>query len=205
MSEQNPYDQLGVSEGASFDEIQSARNRLCAELKGDAEQVKQIEAAYDAVLMDRLKMRQEGRIKVPDGIRFAERQVESPPNSPKTVAKQRPAWLDGLIDTPSQADIWMPAGVMAALTAIAYFTASAVQLTLILGVGSAFYFLYRKEQKLGRTVLLSFTGLLVGLLLGGLIYGLVSTQLPALAIGTADVFASAFTFLVLWLISSFLR
>lgn len=203
MSEQNPYDQLGVSEGASFDEIQSARNRLCAELKGDAEQVKQIEAAYDAVLMDRLKMRQEGRIKVPDGIRFAERQVESPPNSPKTVAKQRPAWLDGLIDTPSQADIWMPAGVMAVLTAIAYFT-PAVQLTLILGVGSAFYFLYRKEQKLGRTVLLSFTGLLVGLLLGGLVYGLVSTQLLALAIDT-DVFASAFTFLVLWLISSFLR
>lgn len=204
MSEENPYDQLGVTEGSSFDEIQSARNRLCAEFKGDAEQLKKIETAYDAVLMDRLKMRQEGRIKVPDGIRFAERQAEAPPSPPKAVVKQRPAWLDGFIDTPSSADIWMPAGAMTALGAIAIFAPTAVQLTLILGVGAAFYFLYRKEQKLGRTVLLSFTGLLLGLLVGGLLYGLISAQFPALAIRT-DVFASVFTFFVLWLISSFLR
>ncbi|EKQ67742.1 DnaJ-class molecular chaperone with C-terminal Zn finger domain [Leptolyngbyaceae cyanobacterium JSC-12] len=204
MSEQNPYDQLGVSEGASFDEIQSARNRLCAELQGDAEQLKKIEAAYDAVLMDRLKMRQEGRIKVPDGIRFAERQAESPPNPPKSIVKSRPAWLDRLIDTPSSADIWMPAGVMTALMAIAIFVPNAVQLALILGVGAAFYFLYRKEQKLGRTVLLSFAGLLIGLVVGGLLYGLIYSQFPAFVVGI-DEFASAFTFLVLWLISSFLR
>ncbi|MBF2026393.1 MAG: CPP1-like family protein [Oscillatoriales cyanobacterium C42_A2020_001] len=204
MSEENPYDQLGVTEGSSFDEIQSARNRLCAEFKGDAEQLKKIEAAYDAVLMDRLKMRQEGRIKVPDGIRFAERQAEVPSNPPKAMVKPRPAWLDGLIDTPSSADIWMSAGVMTALGAIAVLAPSAVQLTLILGVGSAFYFLYRKEQKLGRTVLLSFTGLLLGLLAGGVLYGLISSQFPSLAIRT-DVFASAFAFFILWLISSFLR
>ena len=70
MSEHNPYDQLGVTEDSSFEEIQAAKSRLSAECRNDAKQLESIEAAYDAVIMDRLKMRQEGRIKVPDRIRF---------------------------------------------------------------------------------------------------------------------------------------
>jgi len=203
MTEQNPYERLGVSEAASFDEIQSARNRLCESFKEDAEEVKKIEAAYDAVLMERLKMRQEGRIKVPDGIRFAERQVEAP-STPPAIPKRPPAWLEGWLDTPSQSDIGLPAGVMAGLIALVLLVPTSVQLGLILGVGSAFYFLYRKERKLGRSVLLSFGGLIVGLLIGGLFSGLLMAQIPGWAIAT-DAFASAFTFFVLWLISSFLR
>jgi hypothetical protein len=204
MSEQNPYERLGVSEGASFDEIQSARNRLCESFKGDAEQIKKIETAYDAVLMDRLKMRQEGRIKVPDGIRFAERQTETPSSLPSVSSRQAPAWLESWLDTPSRADIGLPAGVMALLAALVISVPSTVQLALILGVGAAFYFLYRKERKLGRAVLLSLAGLILGVLLGGLLYGLISPQLPGVIIST-EAFASAVTFLVLWLISSFLR
>lgn len=203
MSEQNPYERLGVPEGASFDEIQAARNRLCDSFKGDAEQIKKIEAAYDAVLMDRLKMRQEGRIKVPDGIRFAERQADSPPNPPTVSHRQPPAWLEGWLDTPSRADVVLPAGIMLGLSVLGFFSPGAVQLTLILGVGTAFYFLYRKEKKLGRSVLLSFLGLVSGLLVGGLLYGLLQSQLPLMV--AADAFASAVTFLLLWLISSFLR
>ncbi|MDX2228395.1 MAG: CPP1-like family protein [Leptolyngbyaceae cyanobacterium bins.349] len=204
MSEQSPYERLGVSEGASFDEIQSARNRLCESLKGDAEQIKKIEAAYDAVLMDRLKMRQEGRIKVPDGIRFAERQTDAPSPPPALSNRQPPAWLEGWLDTPSRADIGLPAGVMAALVALVIFAPSSVQMALILGVGAAFYFLYRKERKLGRAVLLSFGGLIIGVLIGGGLYGLVAAPLANLLIGT-DAFASAVAFFLLWLVSSFLR
>jgi len=204
MSEQNPYERLGVSEGASFDEIQSARNRLCESLEGNAEEIKRVEAAYDAILMDRLKMRQEGRIKVPDGIRFAERQAETSPSPPANFNPRPPAWMGGWLDTPSQGDIWVPAGVMAGLIALVILAPSSVQLALILGVGTAFYFLYRKERKLGRSVLLSFGGLVLGVLVGGLIYGLVVSQFPGLAIAT-DAFASAFTFFCLWLISSFLH
>lgn len=204
MTEQNPYERLGVSEGASFDEIQAARNRLCESLKGDAEQVKKIEAAYDAVLMDRLKMRQEGKIKVPDGIRFAERQVEAPANPPTAITRRPPEWLAGWLDTPSRADIGLPAGILAGLAALVLFVPTIVQLAVILGVGTAFYFLYRKERKLGRSVLLSFGGLIVGLLIGGLLAGLLSSQIPGWRIPT-DAFASAITFVLLWLISSFLR
>lgn len=206
MTEQNPYERLGVSEGASFDEIQAARNRLCESLQGDAEQIKKVEAAYDAVLMERLKMRQEGRIKVPDGIRFAERQVEAPANPPTATNRRPPAWLAGWLDTPSRADIGLPAGIMAGLVALVLFapTPDMIQLGVVLGVGTAFYFLFRKERKLGRSILLSFGGLIVGLLVGGLLAGLLSTQIPGWAIAT-NAFASTFTFFLLWLICSFLR
>ncbi|GAB4327181.1 MAG: CPP1-like family protein [Leptolyngbyaceae cyanobacterium] len=204
MSEQNPYDQLGVTEDSSFDEIQAARNRLCAEFNGDAEQVKKIEAAYDAVLMDRLRMRQEGKIKVPEGIRFPERVVEPSPSPVQTVTSRSPQWLQRLIDTPSRMDILLPAGVFAGLAALVIFVPTAVQLGLIVGVGSAFYFLYRKEQKLGRAVLLGFAGLIVGLLLGGGLFSLLENTLVSTRV-TIDAFASTVTFLALWLISSFLR
>ena len=203
MSDQSPYEQLGVSESASFDEIQAARNRLFETFKDSAEQRKQVEAAYDAVLMDRLKMRQEGRIKVPDVVRFAERRTEAPASTPNVTQRQTPAWLTQWLDTPSKADITLPAGVMAALSVLVFVMPTTVQLALILGVGSAFYFLYRKERKLGRAILLSFLGMTVGVLGGGLLYGLIS-QIPSLMIGT-DVFASIITFVLLWLISSFLR
>ncbi len=92
---------------------------------------------------------------------------------------------------------------MVALSALVFVMPTTVQLAMILGVGSAFYFIYRKERKLGRSILLSFLGMTVGILVGGLLYGLIN-QIPGLMIGT-DVFASIFTFGLLWLISSFLR
>ena len=76
MSEQTPYQKLEVSEDASFEEIQSSRDRLVA-LYNDNEQSKQdVEVAYDAILMDRLRRRQTGEIKVPERIRFAEQLAE---------------------------------------------------------------------------------------------------------------------------------
>lgn len=204
MSEQSPYQQLGVSEGSSFDEIQAARNRLYAEFQGNEEQLQKIEMAYDSVLMDRLKMRQEGRIKVPDGIRFAERQVEVPAKPPLSSTIQPPSWLERILDTPSQADIWLPAGVMTALAALAIAVANSAQLALILGTGATFYFIYRKERKLGRAVLLAVLGLIGGLVVGGLIFNALSSLVPGFTLAI-DVVATAFTCLVFWLISSFLR
>ncbi len=206
MNEQNPYDRLGVTENSSFDEIQAARSRLCAELTGNQEEIKKVEAAYDAVLMDRLRQRQEGKIKVPEGIRFPERLAESPPAPSTGLKSGSPAWLQRLIDTPSRKDIFVPAGIMAALIALVTFVpaTAAVQPALILGVGANFYFLYRKEKKMGRAVLLTFVGLLLGLLAGGLLYGAVISQVPTLPMGM-EVFASSLTFVILWLVSSFLR
>ncbi|NJP11560.1 MAG: molecular chaperone DnaJ [Leptolyngbyaceae cyanobacterium RU_5_1] len=204
MSEQNPYEQLGVTENSSFDEIQAARNRLFAEFKGDSKQLEKLEAAYDAVLMERLRMRQEGKIKVPDRIRFPEKLAEPAPSSTPTLVNRSPAWLQRFIDTPSRSDILLPGGIMAALIVLIIVTPpTSVQIALPLAVASTLYFLYRKEQKLGRTVLLSFAGLIAGILVGGLLYNALRTSIN-LSVGV-DVFASIFTFVLLWLISSFLR
>jgi hypothetical protein len=206
MTEQNPYEQLRVTESSSFEDIQAAKSRLRAEYEGNEEQLRKIDSAYDAVLMDRLRLRQEGKIKVPDRIRFPEKLAE-PPASPKVdLPKNSPAWIQSLVDTPSRSDILLPLGVATGLSALVIFAPTAVQIALIGGVGSTFYFLYRKERKLGRAVLLTVVGLLVGLLVGGFAYGLVAGWFAHLPIRIgSDIFASVLTFLIFWLVSSFLR
>lgn len=209
MNGQNPYEQLGVTEASSFEDIQNARNRLFTEHQGDRKQLEQIEAAYDAVLMDRLRLRQEGKIKVPDRIRFPEKVVQAAPSPAPIQAPAGSGWLQRLIDTPSRVDILLPAGILATLSALVLFVPVAslqqtVQVALVLGVGSSFYFLFRKESKFGRAVLLSLVGMVLGLAVG---YGLmIVLQAPLNGLGIKpEAFNLTVTFFVLWLISSFLR
>lgn len=206
MSSQSPYEQLGVTEASSFEEIQDARNRLFAQHQGDRKQLESIEAAYDAVFMDRLRLRQEGKIKVPDRIRFPEKVVPPPASPPPAPANQGSAWLQRLVDTPSRTDVLLPAGVLTALSAlvIAVPSANVVQMALILGMGASFYFLYRKERKLGRTVLLGLSGLVIGFLAGGLLGTALLTQITSVGLNP-NAFVSVVTFFILWLVSSFLR
>jgi Protein CHAPERONE-LIKE PROTEIN OF POR1-like len=206
MSSQSPYEQLGVTEASSFEEIQDARNQLFAQHEGDRKQLESIEAAYDAVLMDRLRLRQEGKIKVPDRIRFPEKVVPLPSTPAPVPTSQGSAWLQRLLDTPSRTDILLPAGVLTALSALVVLapTANVVQMALILGMGASFYFLYRKERKLGRTVLLGLLGLVSGFLVGGLLSTFLPAQVTSL-IPNPNVLVSVVTFFILWLVSSFLR
>ena len=202
MSDKNPYERLGVNEESTFDEIQEARNRLVQEHSGDRKQVEVIEAAYDAILMDRLRLRQEGKIKVPDRIRFPERLAEPPPEYTPPPSQQAPDWLQQFIDTPSRADILLPAGLFLGAGVLSFVISPA--LTLAFGVGFSLYFLTRKERKFGRSVLLTLVGLIVGVVLGSQIGGLLLPQLQQLSI-QVDNFAALVTLLLLWLISSFLR
>lgn len=201
MSDKSPYERLGVDESASFDEIQEARSRLMQEYAGDRKQVEAIEAAYDSILMERLRLRQEGKIKVPDRIRFPERLTEPPPEFTPVPPKQAPDWLQRLIDTPSRADILLPAGLFLG-SALLSLTAPA--LALAIGVGLSLYFLNRKERKFGRAFLLTVIGLIVGVVLGLQFGRLLLPQLQQISL-SLDSFAALITFFILWLISSFLR
>ena len=58
----DPYSLLGVSPGAGFDDVQKARDRVVASCGEDAVARARVEAAYDAVLMERLRDRQSGRL-----------------------------------------------------------------------------------------------------------------------------------------------
>lgn len=208
MSEQNPYNKLGVTEDASFDEIQEARSRLVKECDSDPKRLDAVEAAYDAILMERLKMRQEGKIKVPEGIRFAERFSQAPPKPSVAPVKQSPAWLQGLLDQPSLKEVVLPGILFLSLTCLSVFYSAGgtqtLQLTLVVGVGISLYFLNRKEGKFGRAVLLTVLGLITGLIVGGIVGNLL--QMPLLSLNlTAEQFSTALTFILLWLVSSFLK
>jgi hypothetical protein len=202
MSEQNSYETLGLTEASSFEEIQEARNRLVAECADDRRQVEAIEAAYDAILMERLRLRQEGKIKVPDRIRFAENVSEPPPASQPTTAASSPDWLSGFVDTPSREDILWPAVVFAGLALLGF---AAPSLSLPVGVACAVYFLNRKENRFWRSVLLTLAGLVIGLALGVTVGQLLIPQGAQFAWAQPDAIAAALTCLVLWVLSSFLR
>ncbi len=208
MSDQNPYDKLGVSKDATFDEIQDARNRLLDQHGGEGNEKELIETAYDAILMDRLRMRQEGKIKVPERIRFPEMQTPSPPKENPTPREQSPAWLQQFVDQPSLPEILLPGAWYLGLSGVSLFIPSnseqILQLGLIIGIGVSVYFLNRKENKFGRAVLLTLGGLIVGLLVGGLISSGLLQQFPGVNI-TNNQLSTVLTFILLWLISSFLR
>ncbi len=208
MSDQNPYERLGVKENASFEEIQDAKQRLIQKYRDDSKIVESIEAAYDAIIMERLKLRQEGKIKVPERIRFPEQSLEAPPNPTSVPANTSPVWLQQLIDTPSRADILWPALVFLVLAGVSVFSQSAedslLPLLMALGFGANIYFLNRKEQRFGRSVLITLIGLLLGIALGSGLARVLGAPGGGIALGV-DQFASVVTFCVFWLISSFLR
>ena len=207
MSDQNPYEKLGVTEDASFDEIQDAKGRLLQQHRGDQKLIEAVEAAYDAIIMDRLRMRQEGKIKVPERIRFPEK-VSPPPSFTQAPASRSPAWLQRLWDTPTPADLIWPAVTFSILSGVTVFYRpsgdSILPLVLALGVGCNVYFLNRKERQFGRSVLITLIGLLVGVGLGTLLGGLLQTQIGTIHF-TTEMFSTLVTFFLFWLISCFLR
>jgi hypothetical protein len=208
MSEQNPYERLGVNENSSFEEIQAAKQRLLQQYKDNAQVIETIEASYDAVIMDRLRMRQEGRIKVPDRIRFPERLSEVSPTPPPLAAKKSPSWLQQLVDTPSQKDLLWAAAVFLILSIIAIFAQnnreSVLPLLMAVGVCANIYLVNRKEQRLGRAVLFTLGGLLLGMALATGLFSLLAASNNTLSLSVEQL-ACLVTFFLFWLISSFLR
>lgn len=76
----DPYQQLGVALDASFDDVQAARQRRLSELEDDPMARSRVEAAYDAILMNRLRERQQGRVST--AARSASQREQAKPPSP---------------------------------------------------------------------------------------------------------------------------
>lgn len=209
MSEQTPYQRLEVSEDASFEEIQSARDRLVKSYTD--EQAKQdVEMAYDAILMDRLRRRQTGEMDVPERIRFAEKLAEKKPSFSLPAMDGSPEWIQRLLDQPSGREVMITSGVWLLLGAFAIaaqtgpdINANQQTLSFLMAIGIGFnvFWLQRKELKLWRAVSITLVTLLAGSLLA---IGLL--QLP-LAWGGVDPNAiiALVVFTFFWGASSFLR
>ena len=204
MSEQNPYEILEVAENASFEDIQTARDRIIQMHPEDEKCRQTVEAAYDSVLMDRLRKRQEGKIKVPEGIRFAERLAEKkPPKLSMPQLNSSSNWVQQSLDQPDLQEVTIVGACYTALAGFALFSQSVDTLAflLALGVGFSLYWLNRKEQKLGRAFLLTVAALAVGALVGS---ALLQTGLQTDPVQPQAIL-SCVMFVMLWLVDSFLR
>ena len=200
MSDQNPYTRLDLPEDASFEEIQNARDRL---IERDEQNRQDIEAAYDAILMDRLRKRQEGKITVPEGVRFPEQLAEKPARLSLSGPAKSPVWLQNLLDQPTLPEVFISAGVFTALGTFAVLkqTPDSLALLLALGVGFTMYWINRKEQRLGRAFLITIATLIIGGVLSSL---LAQVGLPLIGLAP-EAILTLIILALFWLVSSFLR
>jgi Protein CHAPERONE-LIKE PROTEIN OF POR1-like len=206
MSQQSPYEQLGVAEDASFEEIQAAKQRAIAQFSNDRQLQENMESAYDAILMERLKLRQQGKIKVPEGIRFPEKIATAvvPNFKPPSLANS-PSWLADTFERPSQTEILTTSGVYVVLSGAVLIPAIAsagLPTLMALGTGFSLYFINQKQRRFKRALLGSLLALVVGTVTAGVLVNYL--HLPVNRIGIpGEVFASLLTFLSLWTVSSF--
>jgi Protein CHAPERONE-LIKE PROTEIN OF POR1-like len=207
MSEQNPYEQLGVAEDATFEEIQAAKQRVIAKLSGDRQLEDNIEAAYDAILMERLKLRQQGKIKVPDGIRFPEKAPISLPKFSAVTVPNSASWVGDTFERPTQSQILTTSGVYSVLGGAALvpsFADAGLPTLMALGTGFSLYFINKKQRRFKRALLGSLMALIIGTAIAGLLVN--NAHLPVGQIGlTGEVFAGLLTFVLLWVVSSFTK
>ena len=215
----DPYSRLGLSAGASFESVQSARQRCLAEAGDDPQEKARIEAAYDAVLMARLRDRQDGQLSQAAASASAREQVsgvDAPATSlPGVGVLQRfrsnlpdPSQsLSGLAPQSSLVEgqgriVRLIAGALALLFLL--FSPSSSQLVLSLAVIGSFLSHVRRGRRALPSIGWSLTTLLLGLLLGAVI----TTLLPAGAglplIAQQDQLQALPAVLLLWLASLFL-
>ena len=173
----DPYTRLGLAPGASFDEVQAARNRCLAETDNDPQAKARVEAAYDAVLMARLRDRQQGQVSAAAATASQKEQsaASTSPSLPGVSVLQRlrlpqvtpsmagmaPSWSlvegQGLV-------VRLVAGVAALLLLL--FSPGAGPLVLALGLIGCFLSQVRRGRRplpsLGWSLLVLGLGLVVG-------------------------------------------
>ena len=210
MSELNPYEQLGVTENASFEEIQIAKQELQTKYQNDSQVLENIEIAYDIIIMQRLRLRQEGKIKVPEQIRYPEKIKTIEPK--KSIAISNPInpkislWFNDLLDQPSLKNISISGVVFLVLIFVSIFSADVSILPLLLtaGVGTSFYVLYQKQKQFWRSIGITFIAFIIGVCVANILLSLLIGSGFNVSL-ESEKFASLFTFCLLWLVSNFTR
>jgi hypothetical protein len=193
MSNPNPYAELGVSEDASFEEVRSARDALLASAPDEARQ-QEIEAAYDAVLMDRLRARKEGRIAVPDRIRYAENMLSNPVSSYRSSAPRRyPQWLTRSIYSPTLQEVITAGAIFGGLwIASVLIPANINSVWVPLALFGSIFLINRRGKRFGMSVLFAVGTMVLGYGLAWLMF-----QIPVLQFGSFPNSISTLLILVL--------
>jgi hypothetical protein len=196
----DPYERLGVSPDASFDHVQEARQARLAELGDDDPLARsRIESAYDAVLMDRLKERQQGRVST--AARTASQREQQAPQAERPPLPSLPrlaalppgrasASSGSLLPSVALAsgrEFWLPLAAIGSLLVLLLLPGVDPQLPLGLG---AIFCLLNLQRRLGRfplAVAWTLSSLVVGLLLGGAAITLLGPQLAGLPLASLQL------------------
>ncbi len=199
-SPSDPYDRLGVSPDAPFDEVQAARDARLAELSTDDPLARsRIEAAYDAVLMDRLKERQQGRVST--AARSASQreqvtpQVERPslPSLPRLSSlplgrsASAPALALPRLALAEGREFWVPVVAIAPLLVLLLLPGVDPGLPLALGILATLVNLQRRNGRFLQAVLACLALLVVGLLLGAGVLALLGDRLSLLPLASLQL------------------
>lgn len=211
---------LGVSKGASFDEILRAKKSILATCKDDQETISQVEAAYDLLLMQSLTQRRAGKVKS-NSIRYADVKPDSPP-----IMKSMPQWLQTKIknppigiDKPSVSNLGAPVGVYGAMMAVTYVNGASMGtssapyagpdvpgLIIATSIGASLYFLTKKNVKLGQASLITIGGLVVGAVMGSAVENWLQVDIvPFLGLRSPAALVGEFIIFSQFLSSLYLR
>lgn len=189
----SPYERLGISADASFDAVQEAKQRRLTEVGDDPQARARIEAAYDAVLMDRLKERQQGKVSSA-ALNASQREATRPavatpparpslPALPSLAALPRPNLPASALRWPSLRlpegrERWYPVAGAVVLLGALLLAPAAGELVLALATILCVASLQRRNGRFLAAVGWSLLLLSAGLLLGGLLLGLIDPTLP---------------------------
>jgi hypothetical protein len=198
----DPYEQLGISPEASFEMVQQAKHDRLASLQGDDLKGRaRIEAAYDSVLMQRLKERQLGQL-TGAAATASKREAVVPsaakaialPNLPQLPNLPRPQL--GQLKLPRLAlaegnKLWIPLGGSALVLAALLLTGGqpgSAELLLALATLLTVLCLQRRNGRFFPAVGYGFISLALGLLLGSLLAPALAPLGLALAPGVLAAF-----------------
>ena len=192
-----PYERLGISPDAGFDAVQQAKQQRLNEVGDDPQARARIEAAYDAVLMDRLKERQQGKVSSA-AVSASQREASRPstaspaarpslPSLPNLASLPRPSLPSlpasrlalpslGLAEGKAR---WLPLiGGGSLLAVLLLAPPTAAELVLALATLLTAVHLQRRGGRFLPAVGWSLLLLSAGLLLGGLLVSLLDPGLP---------------------------
>ena len=183
----NPYERLGISPDASFDAVQVAKQERLSEVGDDPQARARVEAAYDAVLMDRLKERQQG--KVSTAAFNASQREAAAVSPPKPALPSLPTLPRAPLNLPAAKlpslalaegrERWLPligGGVLLLVLLVA--PAANAELVLAFATVLTVINLQRRGGRLLPAVGWSVLLLSLGLVVGGLLLRLLDPSLP---------------------------
>jgi hypothetical protein len=217
---EDPYTRLGLSQDATFEQVQAAKARCIADVDGDDQARARVEAAYDAVLMARLRGRQQGQVS-PAAATASQREEGvgsaslTGPSFPGTSVLQKlrtnlPDPSQSLASLTPQWSLVEGQGrlvrVIAGIAGLGLLVVSVASVQLVLALACIGVFL--SQVRRGRRPLASLgwtlLALLVGLVVGSLFTTALSpTALQQLSITPAQIQALPAA-LLLWLAALFL-